>query len=175
MYILKVFWQRVCDLMSRLSSCMLRINQEPRYFTELFYELKSHANIVSIVQSATVSAAVASDQTSTPTIPKSITINAFSNHHNNANTNNVLSAYNQSSINSLSREKFYKQQQQQQPLMMTQNLVSTFSSTVQPRCCYNSQFCDHHGAQHHVMSHPNHHQRHRASDLGPKPIAAYCI
>jgi hypothetical protein len=36
-----IFWQRICDLMSKLSSNMLRINRDPRFFTELFYELKS--------------------------------------------------------------------------------------------------------------------------------------
>ena len=38
-----VFWQRQVNLMSELSHNMLRINQEPRFFTELFYELKSYS------------------------------------------------------------------------------------------------------------------------------------
>ena len=37
-----LFWQRTIALMSQLSGNMLRVNQEPRFFTELFYELKSY-------------------------------------------------------------------------------------------------------------------------------------
>jgi hypothetical protein len=41
----EIFWQRIVDLMNRLSACMLRINRDPRFFTELFYELKSYSII----------------------------------------------------------------------------------------------------------------------------------
>ena len=37
-----VFWQRTISLMSQLSGNMLRVNQDARFFTELFYELKSY-------------------------------------------------------------------------------------------------------------------------------------
>lgn len=38
-----LFWERTVSLMSILSGNMLRINQDPRFFTELFYELKSYS------------------------------------------------------------------------------------------------------------------------------------
>ncbi len=38
-----VFWERTCGLMANLSANMLRINRDQRYFTELFYELKSYS------------------------------------------------------------------------------------------------------------------------------------
>jgi len=38
-----IFWQRTCDLMANLSTNMLKINRDPKYFTELFYELKSYS------------------------------------------------------------------------------------------------------------------------------------
>ena len=41
-----IFWQRTCDLMNKLSANMLRINRDPRYFTELFYELKSYSLVI---------------------------------------------------------------------------------------------------------------------------------
>lgn len=40
-----IFWQRICNLMSKLSHCMLKINQDQKFFTELFYELKSYSLI----------------------------------------------------------------------------------------------------------------------------------
>lgn len=49
-----IFWQRTCDLMSKLSGNMLRINQDPRYFTELFYELKSYSNLKKSVTSSSI-------------------------------------------------------------------------------------------------------------------------
>jgi hypothetical protein len=53
-----VFWSRTVTLMSHLSQNMLRINREPRFFTELFYELKSFGNNdttnCSLIQSPTV-------------------------------------------------------------------------------------------------------------------------
>lgn len=38
-----LFWQRTIMLMNKLSGNMLRINQDPKFFTELFYELKSYS------------------------------------------------------------------------------------------------------------------------------------
>lgn len=40
-----IFWTRTVDLMDKHSANMLKINRDPRYFTELFYELKSHSQI----------------------------------------------------------------------------------------------------------------------------------
>lgn len=48
-----IFWQRTVDLMNKLSSCMLKINRDPRFFTELFYELKSYS-IVKVIQQPSV-------------------------------------------------------------------------------------------------------------------------
>lgn len=65
------FWQRIVSLMNLLSSSMLRINQDARFFTELFYELKSYAN----------------QNQSEHTIQKSITINSFKTYDKNVHTN----------------------------------------------------------------------------------------
>lgn len=95
-----MFWQRVCDLMSRLSPCMLRINQEPRFFTELFYELKSHSSFSNTCIETTVP------------IPKSLKINAFrDNFHHKLNDMPEFStdAKPLNSINNLIRQKFYKE------------------------------------------------------------------
>lgn len=95
-----MFWQRVCDLMSRLSPCMLRINQEPRFFTELFYELKSHSSLSNSCIETTVP------------IPKSIKINAYrDNFHHKMNGMSEFSADSKplNSINNLNRQKFYNE------------------------------------------------------------------
>lgn len=39
------FWDRCLDIISKLSSKMLRINSDPSFFTEIFTELKSFNNI----------------------------------------------------------------------------------------------------------------------------------
>ncbi len=39
-----IFWQRIIKLIGQLSKQMLRLNQDPKYFTEIFTELKSFSN-----------------------------------------------------------------------------------------------------------------------------------
>lgn len=77
-----IFWQRTCDLMNKLSGNMLRINRDPRYFTELFYELKSFSNIKKSVTSAALTqipinpivSKESDEQTDPPKNPISISI-----------------------------------------------------------------------------------------------------
>ena len=42
----EVFWQRVVSIMENLSSKMLAINQNPKFFTECFSELKNYNSLV---------------------------------------------------------------------------------------------------------------------------------
>uniref|UniRef100_A0A3B3VFR6 AMP nucleosidase n=2 Tax=Poecilia TaxID=8080 RepID=A0A3B3VFR6_9TELE len=37
-----VFWERALEVIERLSADMLRLNAEPRFFTEVFQDLKRH-------------------------------------------------------------------------------------------------------------------------------------
>ena len=57
-----VFWTRVVTLMDKLSANMLKINRDPRYFTELFYELKSFSLIKKSMTSAALSVSVPRDE-----------------------------------------------------------------------------------------------------------------
>lgn len=161
--------------MSSLSSCMLRINQEPRYFTELFYELKSYSSPPSTLIEASTAPTLG--------IPKSITINAFNyslansglssmvasstlGHHHRHHPQNVHHQHSRpgeqqshpNSINSVNREKFYKQQSasavngtascnfdsRQKSSLLNLNSVASTASVI------------------------------RGVDLAPKPVA-YCI
>lgn len=69
-----LFWQRIVALMNLLSTSMLRINQDARFFTELFYELKSYASPIIMDQSSL-------------TIQRSITVNSFKSYDKNFQTN----------------------------------------------------------------------------------------
>lgn len=40
------FWQRIVGILSQMSRSMLRINQETKFFTELFTELKSQSTVI---------------------------------------------------------------------------------------------------------------------------------
>lgn len=155
-----VFWQRVVGFMNELSASMLRVNQEPRYFTELFYELKSFSTVSSIIIDNSM---YVSNKTG---FPKSLTVNSIDgreqqqqqqHHHNSTSTKLLLKESNtmnelgraklDSSIQAntaMNREKFYQQnhhhhpQQQQQHQMNAKSLL-TFANTnsrtgVKPNC-----------------------------------------
>ena len=41
------FWDRCVQLVQQHSACMLRVNKDPRYFTEVFCELKAYSSVTS--------------------------------------------------------------------------------------------------------------------------------
>jgi hypothetical protein len=70
-----VFWTRVVTFMSELSASMLRVNQEPRYFTELFYELKAYSTATTTIVDNSIYSKPSVSLSSN--LPKSLTINAI--------------------------------------------------------------------------------------------------
>ena len=84
-----VFWQRTVSLMNQLSANMLRINQEPRFFTELFYELKSFSTqLPNIKADSSVSIGKSQLQTNSTKLLNSYSVNFFNNVDNNRHKTN---------------------------------------------------------------------------------------
>jgi cyclin-dependent kinase 5 activator 1 len=115
-----LFWQRTIMLMSKLSGNMLRINQDPKFFTELFYELKSysvHANNQYSVAS-------------NPKVDMSLSLNhpppqttTFKSLHNtkNFNSTSTISLSELNAINNINNSKLDK-------LKENQNINNTIDS-----------------------------------------------
>jgi len=80
----EIFWQRTVDLMNNLSGCMLRINRDPRFFTELFYELKSYSLVIKN-ESVKIPLSISSSSTN---LLNNININTNNTNTNNNNINN---------------------------------------------------------------------------------------
>ncbi len=96
------FWERQVRLMGELSHNMLRINQEPRFFTELFYELKSFSPADSSILVDSQSGLVRAQYQN--------------NNNNNMHKSMTMSTLstNSSIINSATSQIHHNQQQQQQ-------------------------------------------------------------
>lgn len=101
---------------------MLKINQEPHFFTELFYELKSHSSI-----------SIKNMETSIE-IPKSITINKINNilHHNCVVTPDFFPVhYEESYVNDLNQKKIYKKSK---PLQNQNNACKNRNQFSEIKC-----------------------------------------
>jgi hypothetical protein len=114
-----LFWQRVIDLMSLMSAPMLRINQDPRFFTELFYELKSYSpTLVANNLTQTVGA--------TPQLFRS---NSTIDKQLQNKKSSLLSSSMISSSNTLQNTKKKSVQPPQQP-QISNNLLPSSSSSL---------------------------------------------
>ena len=90
-----IFWQRTVTLMNKLSAHMLRINRDPRYFTELFYELKSFSNLNQNSQvqikpcKALASIPITNTSSSSSSLSTSSSISKFKNSSKNCSRKNL--------------------------------------------------------------------------------------
>lgn len=108
-----VFWQRQLKLMSELSHNMLRINREPRFFTELFYELKSYSAVTdkSIILDNSTWLRTSNPNNSMASaahghVHKSITMNSISKFTSSSQNNGPNKPINNSSNNNTSSSSF---------------------------------------------------------------------
>jgi hypothetical protein len=182
-----VFWSRTINLMNVLSSCMIRINQDARYFTELFYELKSFSiEIDTIIPNPSLN----------HQIHKSFTVNSSLNQNkseksNNNGYSNQMNAKRMTVIDptkcsicvddqGIDKQQQHSHQQQHQPLLQQMCTFSRSINSIKSNSNTNyfppsvqqlkQNYC-------HSMSHDypqNHCFQNNVNENQLKPIA-YCI
>jgi hypothetical protein len=132
-----IFWSRTITLMDKLSANMLRINQEPKFFTQLFYELKSfnaHEFVLAHPKCDTILNSPASAVTSTFKTHSTISLSEF-----NTNTKSKLVKLNKENYNTsqttanFSSSSQLLNSQKSMPKFTSDNRQNFYASLKQPK------------------------------------------
>lgn len=188
----EIFWQRTVDLMNNLSGCMLRINRDPRFFTEMFYELKSYS-LLKTNEPMKIPLSVSSSSANL------LSTNDHTNNKNNINNNSSVINSSSSSINRNHHNSFkqltdqinsieikidsYTQQQQQrhqqhqkqqQQNKHNDEQISSKNVTSQEKSSFNS-FKPTLSSTDLTKVRPGHLYMMMGSNENEKPINSYCV